>query len=158
LKERRQLSNEELAELAARLGGSIASHPKSVDLIVSPDKVLEACKSVSSIPGLYHLSTITGLDLGEEIGILYQFWQGRRFVVVRTAVPKTNPKIQSVSGSLPSATLYEAEIQDLLGVSFEGNPYLGKRLLLPDNYPAEAPPPLRKEADPQKIRKMMELE
>jgi NADH:ubiquinone oxidoreductase subunit C len=152
------LSNEELAELAARLGGSIASHPKSVDLIVSPDKVLEACKSVSSIPGLYHLSTITGLDLGEEIGILYQFWQGRRFVVVRTAVPKTNPKIQSVSGSLPSATLYEAEIQDLLGVSFEGNPYLGKRLLLPDNYPAEAPPPLRKEADPQKIRKMMELE
>ncbi|MGD1055130.1 MAG: NADH-quinone oxidoreductase subunit C [Nitrososphaerales archaeon] len=152
------MSNEELAELAARLGGSIASHPKSVDLIVSPDKVLEACKSVSSIPGLYHLSTITGLDLGEEIGILYQFWQGRRFVVVRTAVPKTNPKIQSVSGSLPSATLYEAEIQDLLGVSFEGNPYLGKRLLLPDNYPAEAPPPLRKEADPQKIRKMMELE
>lgn len=152
------MSNEELAELAARLGGSIASHPKSVDLIVSPDKVLEACKSVSSIPGLYHLSTITGLDLGEEIGILYQFWQGRRFVVVRTAVPKTNPKIQSISGSLPSATLYEAEIQDLLGVSFEGNPYLGKRLLLPDNYPAEAPPPLRKEADPQKIRKMMELE
>jgi NADH:ubiquinone oxidoreductase subunit C len=147
-----------LIKLAAKLGGSVASHPKTVDLNVPPDKILEACKSVSSIPGLYHLSTITGLDLGEEIGLLYQFWQGRGFVVVRTSVPKTNPKIQSISGSLASATLYEAEIQDLLGVSFEGNPYAGKRLLLPDNYPAKAPPPLRKEADPEKIRKMMELE
>lgn len=152
------MSSEELAQLAVKLGGSVASHPKSVDLNVPPDKVLEACKSVSSMPGLYHLSTITGLDQGAEIEILYQFWKGKRFVVVRTGVPKTNAKIQSISGSLPSATLYEAEIQDLLGVSFEGNPYLGKRLLLPDNYPAEAPPPLRKEADPQKIRKMMELE
>jgi len=152
------LSSEELSELAAKLGGSVASHQKTVELNVPPDKVLEACRSVSSMPGFYHLSTITGLDLGDEIGILYQFWQGRGFVVVRTAVPKTDARIQSISGSLPSATLYEAEIQDLLGVSFEGNPYLGQRLLLPDNYPAEAPPPLRKEADPAKIRKMMELE
>ncbi len=152
------MSNEELARLAAGLGGSLATRPKSVELTVAPGRVLEACKSVSSMPGLYHLTTITGLDLGEEIGLLYQFWQGRGFVVVRTAVPKANPKIQSISGSLASATLYEAEIQDLLGVSFEGNPYLGKKLLLPDNYPADAPPPLRKEADPDKIRKMMELE
>lgn len=152
------MSSEELGKLAANLGGSLASHRKSVELTVTPDKVLEACKSVSSMPGLYHLSTITGLDLGEEIGLLYHFWQGRGFVVVRTAVPKTDPKIQSISGSLPSATLYEAEIQDLLGVAFQGNPYLGRKLLLPDNYPADAPPPLRKEADPEKIRKMMELE
>jgi NADH:ubiquinone oxidoreductase subunit C len=152
------LSSEELTKLAATFGGSVATHLKTVELNVPPDKVLEACKSISSMPGLYHLSTITGLDLGEEIGILYQFWQGKGFVVVRTAVPKTAPKIQSISGTLPSAVLYEAEIQDLLGVSFEGNPYLGKRLLLPDDYPAEAPPPLRKEADPEKIRKMMGLE
>jgi len=152
------LSSEELARLAADLGGTLAARPKSVELTVNPDKVLEACRSVAAMPGLYHLTTITGLDLGEEIGLLYQFWQGRRFVVVRTAVPKANPKIQSISGPLASATLYEAEIQDLLGVSFEGNPYLGKKLLLPDNYPTEAPPPLRKEADPEKIRKMMELE
>jgi len=152
------LSSEDLAKLAASLGGSLATRPKSVELTITPDKVLDACKSIASIPGLYHLTTITGLDLGEEIGLLYQFWQGRGFVVVRTAVPKANPKIQSISGTLASATLYEAEIQDLLGVSFDGNPYLGKKLLLPDNYPAEAPPPLRKEADPEKIRKMMELE
>jgi len=63
-----------------------------------------------------------------------------------------------VSEFIPSATLYEAEIQDLLGVAFEGNPYLGKKLLLPDDYPPDATPPLRKDADPEKIRKMMKLE
>ena len=152
------MSGEELTELAARLGGILATRKKSVEMTVPPEKVNEACKAVSSLPGLYHLTTITGLDLGNDIGLLYQFWKGRSFVVVRTSVPKANPRMQSISGSLPSAILYEAEIQDLLGVSFEGNPYYGKKLLLPDSYPAEAPPPLRKEADPDKIRKMMELE
>jgi NADH:ubiquinone oxidoreductase subunit C len=152
------LSSEEIASLAAKLGGSVTQGPKSTILIVPVDKVREACKAVSSLPRLYHLSTITGMDQGKEIALLYHFWEGRRFVQVRTAVPKDSPRLPSISDSLPAATLYEAEIQDLLGVAFEGNPYLGKKLLLPDNYPAEAPPPLRKDADPEKIRKMMELE
>jgi len=152
------LSSEELPKLAASLGGTLATRKKSLELTVSPEKVPEACKAVSSLPGLYHLTTITGLDLGNDIGLLYHFWKGRDFVVVRTVIPKASCKLQSISGSLPSATLYEAEIQDLLGVTFEGNPYTGKKLLLPDSYPTDAPPPLRKEADPDKIRKMMELE
>ena len=152
------MSSDALAGLAAKLGGSVVSHVKSVELVVSPDKVPEACKTIASMTGFYHLSTITGLDLGEEIGILYHFWQGKSFLVVRTSLPKTNARIKSITESLPSAVLYEAEIQDLLGVAFEGNPYLGKKLLLPDKYPADAPPPLRKEADPDKIRKMLELE
>lgn len=107
---------------------------------------------------MYHLSTITGTDAGDSICLLYHFWQGRRFVTVKASVPKASPRIRSISDSIPAATLYEAEIQDLLGVAFEGSPYLGKRLLLPDDYPTEAPPPLRDEADPEKIRKMMNLE
>jgi NADH:ubiquinone oxidoreductase subunit C len=152
------LSSEALAALAVKLGGSFSPGPKSSIISVSPAMVADACKGVSSLPGLYHLSTMTGLDLGEEIAVLYHFWEGRRFVQVKTQVPKSSPKLPSISEMIPSATLYEAEIQDLLGVAFEGNPYLGKKLLLPDNYPADAPPPLRREADPEKIRKMMKLE
>jgi NADH:ubiquinone oxidoreductase subunit C len=152
------LSSEELGLLAARLGGSLKTMAKSTVVEVSPEKVAEACQAVTSIPGMYHLSTITGMDLGDDIAILYHFWQGTRFVEVKTSVPKSIPKIRSISDTIPAATLYEAEIQDLLGVIFEGSPYLGKRLLLPDDYPAEAPPPLRKDADPEKIRKLMKLE
>ncbi|MDA4125047.1 MAG: NADH-quinone oxidoreductase subunit C [Thaumarchaeota archaeon] len=147
-----------MAAIAARLGGKIVEERRTTTINVSPERVREACLAVSSVPGLYHLSTITGIDEGETIALLYQFWQGRKFAVVRTSVPKTQAKLASVSSDLPSAVLYEAEIQDLLGVAFEGNPYLGKRLLLPDNYPADAPPPLRREANPEKIRRMMGLE
>ena len=77
---------------------------------------------------------------------------------MRTQVPRSAPRLKSISGDIASGVIYEAEIQDLLGVAFEGNPFLGKRLQLPDVYPADAPPPLRKDADPHKIRKMMELE
>ena len=153
-----QLPSEELATLAASLEGTLAVGPKSTTISVPPARVADACKAVSSLPGYYHLSTITGIDLGDDIVLLYHFWQGRRFVQVRTAVPKAAARLGSISGVLAAATLYEAEIQDMLGVAFEGNPYLGKKLLLPDNYPPAAPPPLRSDADPEKIRKLMKLE
>ena len=152
------MSSEDLQGLAAKLGGSLTPGAKTTILSVPSERIADACREVSSLPGLYHLSTITGLDQGDAIVLLYHFWEGRRFVQVRTTVPKSAPRLKTVSEFIPSATLYEAEIQDLLGVAFEGNPYLGKKLLLPDDYPADAPPPLRKDADPEKIRKMMKLE
>ncbi len=151
------MQSDDLANLASKLGGTIAAGPKTTILSVAPDRVVEACSGVAALPGWYHLSTITGMDLGQDIAILYHFWQGRRFVQVRTQVPKASPRLKSISGALTAGTLYEAEIQDLLGVAFEGNPFLGKKLMLPDAYPADAPPPLRKDTDPHKIKKMMEL-
>jgi NADH:ubiquinone oxidoreductase subunit C len=136
----------------------VATGPRTTVISVPPDKVIDACRGVSSLPGWYHLSAITGIDLGQDIAILYHFWQGRRFIQVRTQVPKSAPSLRSISADVPAGVLYEAEIQDLLGVSFEGNPFLGKKLMLPDAYPPDAPPPLRKDADPHKIKKMMELE
>lgn len=152
------MSSEELGSLASRLGGTLTAGPKTTILSVPANKVVEACKGVSSLPGWYHLSTITGVDLGQDIALLYHFWQGTKFVQVRTQVPKSAPRLDSITGAIAAGTIYEAEIQDLLGVSFDGNPFLGKKLLLPDVYPADAPPPLRKDADPHKIKRMMELE
>jgi len=152
------MSEEEIRGLATELGATVGTNTKSIELVVTPEKVLVACQRVAAIPGLYHLSTMTGFDNGDTIEILYHFWQGKRFVDVRTSVPKAAPRMKSISSEIPAATLYEAEIQDILGVSFDGNPYQGKRLLLPDSYPNDAPPPLTKEANPEKIRKMLELE
>jgi NADH-quinone oxidoreductase subunit C len=91
--------------------------------------------------------------------MFYHFWRGREFMNVKTSVPKTNASLPSVVGTLPAAIFYEAEITDLLGVTFVGNPLAGKKLLLPDNYPPDAPPPLRKEMkDLMQLRKSMGLE
>lgn len=152
------MSGDPLQAVAASCGGTLSSIKKATILTVEPGKVEAACKGVSSIPGLYHLSTITGVDLGEKIALFYHFWQGKAFVAVKTLVPKSDLRVPSISAALPSAVLYEAEVKDLLGVVFEGNPFMKARLLLPDEYPKDAPPPLRKEADPAKIRRMMGLE
>src|SRR5579875_2291739 len=142
---------EELSSIASGLSAKISKAKKSYILEVSPDKVKDACEKVSQLNGYYHLSTITGTDTGESISVMYHFWRGKVFITVKTDVP-------TISSVLPSSLLYEAEVKDLLGVTFDGNPLMGTRLLLPDIYPEDAPPPLTKEADPEKIRKMMELE
>jgi len=148
----------ELESIAASLEGQVSKGKKYQLISVKPQRVVEACKAVSALPGFYHLSTITALDLGKEISVYYHFWRGREFFAVRANVSKDNPSIPSVTAVLPSATLYEAEVADLFGVRFEGNPMTGRKLLLPDTYPKDAPPPMTREADPEKIRKMMGLE
>ncbi|HUI01028.1 MAG TPA: NADH-quinone oxidoreductase subunit C [Nitrososphaerales archaeon] len=152
------METERAARISAAVGGQVGSLRHSALVTVAPDRVVEACKLVVEDGQYYHLSTITGIDEGENISVLYHFWKGGGFVTVKTSVPKSNPRLPSVSASLPAALFYEAEVMDMLGVVFEGNPRMGTKLLLPDAYPPEAPPPLRKEADPEKIRKMMGLE
>jgi NADH:ubiquinone oxidoreductase subunit C len=149
---------ESLESLVPALEGQLSSGKKYQAILVKPERVAEACTAISRLPGFYHLSTITAVDLGKEISVYYHFWQGKKFLVVSTSVPKNNPTLQSVTGALPAATLYESEVADLFGVKFEGNPMTGRKLLLPDTYPKDAPPPLTKEADPDKIRRMMNLE
>ena len=135
------MSGDQLEALANKLKGKTSKSLNSTVIEVEPAGVLDACLGVASLPGFYHLTTITAVDVWEDIELTYHFWRDRSFVSVRTKVSKGHPEIQSISGSLPSAVLYEAEIRDLFGVTFVGNPYTGKRLLLPDDYPEDLPPP-----------------
>lgn len=154
-----RLDTEKLKEIANKVGGSVKVDRDSTVLALNPEKIREVCELITSkMPDFYHLTTITGIDEGQSLSIYYHFWYKKEFLSLKISVPKNSPKISTISDVLPSSILYEAELQDMLGVDFEGNPLSGRRLLLPDSYPAEAPPPLRKEADPEKIRKMMSLE
>ncbi len=152
------MASEEIEQVAKSLGATLTRGLHAQVMEVPSGKVKEACAAVSSLPGLYHLSTITAVDNGDRVDLLYHFWKAKSFVTVRTKIPKVSLALDSISGILAAATLYEAEIQDLFGVTFVGNPYVGRRLLLPDSYPRDAPPPLRVEADPEKIRELMKLE
>jgi NADH:ubiquinone oxidoreductase subunit C len=105
-----------------------------------------------------HLSTITGLDLDPNIGIIYHFWYERNMIHVKTFVPKTAPTTLSIVDIIPGAILYEMEIHDMFGLTFTGNPWMDKKLLLPDNWPSDLPPPLLKNAKAAEIRKRLGLE
>jgi NADH:ubiquinone oxidoreductase subunit C len=100
----------------------------------------------------YHLSTISGVDLGENIELLYHLLdpKAKITITIRTEIPKSDPKIGTVSDILPSALVYEREVYDLLGVIFTGHPDL-RRLVLPEDFP-EGVHPLRKEWKPEEVK------
>lgn len=125
---------------------------------VSPDNISEALKLLTSKVGVRRLSTITGQDAGEGIQLDYQFSESNQIITVRTLVAKNTLTIESCTPIIPGAILYEMEIHDMLGVVFHGNPWMDRKLLLPDNYPADMPPPLLKTTSPEKIRKAVGIE
>ncbi len=87
---------------------------------------------------------LTGLDLGEKVGLMYHIRTNGAIFTIRTEVPKENPKISTITDILPGAAFHEREAADLFGVVFEGHPNLA-RLVLPDDWP-ENLYPLRKDA------------
>jgi NADH:ubiquinone oxidoreductase subunit C len=136
----------------------ISKEKNRIMIETSPDKIVDTCRFITTKLRIHHLVTITGIDEGEKICIIYHFWGQQNFINVVTRVEKTNPRINSITGIVPGAIFYEAEVHDMLGVIFEGNSLMEGRLLLPDTYPSDLPPPLRKEANPEEIRRRMGLE
>lgn len=149
----------QLERYAAGANGKVTALRKGETIVeVDQDKVKDFISHLVGDMGIKHLSTITGLDLGQKLGIIYHFSRDRDMVHVKTSVPKAQPKAVSIVGIIPGAILYEMEIQDMFGATFEGNPWMGRRLLLPDNWPADLPPPLLENSKPEEIRKRLGLE
>lgn len=80
-----------------------------------------------------HVSSITGIDLGEEIVILYQLDCGHSLLNLKVLVPKKDPRLRTVTDIFPGAVLYEREVMEMLGVTFDGHPD-PRRLFLPDDW------------------------
>jgi NADH:ubiquinone oxidoreductase subunit C len=91
------------------------------------------------------LCTITGLDLGATLGVIYHLAQPVSGVVLNlsTEVHKLAPIVKSVTPYFSSAEVYEREMVDLLGIEVRGLPP-GSRYPLPDDWPKEVYP-LRKD-------------
>jgi NADH:ubiquinone oxidoreductase subunit C len=149
----------QVQEALANLGGAKETETgEMLSIKVRPERLIESIGLLAEKFGIRHLTTITGVDAGAHIELNYHFWYGNRVITIKTAVPKTNVEIQSLVPTVPGAILYEMEVHDLFGVRFPGNPWMNKPLLLPENYPADLPPPLLKETSPETIRKSLGLE
>jgi NADH-quinone oxidoreductase subunit C len=116
---------------------------RSIMLTVKPAALLKAVQWMKQEWGLYHLSTITGMDLQSQIAILYHFEVKETTVTLKVVVPTSDPEVDSITPLIPGATLYEREVFDLLGVKFKGHPKL-ERIILPEDFPSHVYP-LRKD-------------
>jgi len=111
---------------------------------VSMDKFEDVLKFLMDKTHFDTLCTITGLDDGTELGVIYHLTRQDGIVInVKTSVSKDNPVIKTIMGYFPSAEFYERELVDLLGAKVEGLPE-GSRYPLPDGWP-DGQYPLRKD-------------
>ena len=119
--------------------------PRKAYILLKPETHKEAVSLLLKHIEDAELSTITGVDLGNEIELNYHLACSGT-VTLKNRVPKEKPVTQTITDILPGANLYEREIFDLLGVTFEGHPNL-QRLLLPENWP-QGDYPLRRDWKP----------
>jgi NADH:ubiquinone oxidoreductase subunit C len=108
-----------------------------VFVTLPPDCVHAAVRLLVERFDLRHLSTITGEDTGDDIALLYHFWDGQG-LTLRTALPREDARIATLTGLIPGAAFYEREVNEMLGVAFDGHP-TPPALLLPDDWDGEPP-------------------
>jgi ech hydrogenase subunit E len=116
--------------------------PNRLDVVILPDTLREAT-TVLNNAHWGHLSAITGIDLGPELGrleALYHLCNGAAITTLRIRLPRGNEAIlPSVADIIPSALLFERELQEMLGFTIMG---LDSRehLFLPDDWPDDVYP------------------
>ncbi len=117
--------------------------PREFEL-VGADELGRRLESIVS--GEYHLCTITGVDTGERMEMLYHFELPDKLLTLRVPLDRASPSVESITKLVPSALLYEREIVEMLGVEVRNHPR-PINTFIADDY--RGPPPLRK-ADAQK--------
>jgi Ni,Fe-hydrogenase III component G len=86
--------------------------------------------------------TTDGNPMEDKLEALYHFTEGPVVATLRVTVPYADPRVPSICPIVPTATLYERELQEMFGFVVEETP-VPDRLVLPDDWP-DGVYPLRK--------------
>ena len=144
--------------------GAFSRTSIGVEAVVKREDLPAAVKALIDARWGY-LSAITGLDhpwptaqkpgtkpaeppaepggpMEDRLEALYQFVGGAVVATLRVSVTYKDAWLPTICPVIPSATLYERELQEMFGVVVRGTPDTG-RLLLPDDWP-DGVHPLRK--------------
>jgi membrane-bound hydrogenase subunit beta len=118
--------------------------PRRITVEVENSRFKEVLDYLADQMKFSRLCTITGLDEGDKLGVIYHLAQDKSATLnLKTWVPKEKPVIKSVISRFPVADCYERELKDLFGFQVEGLPS-GNRYPLTDDWP-EGQYPLRKD-------------
>ncbi|RLI34089.1 hypothetical protein DRO56_00095 [Candidatus Bathyarchaeota archaeon] len=128
---------------------------RRIFVTVKADKLIDAVKHLAE-NGFGHVTTISGVDVGDGIEVVYHLTRRGRESITLSLKVKTdmkNSSLPTISGIIPGASIYEREVHDLLGVNFKEHPNLAP-LVIPDNWP-EGIRPLLKKWKVEEIRKRL---
>lgn len=93
-----------------------------------------------------YLFNLTGVDYGDNLGVVYHFDSSvyHHVVVVKVSTNRENPEIPTVCDIWRTAEFHEREAFDFLGIKFTNHPDL-RRIFLDEEWKGF---PLRKDYDP----------
>jgi NADH:ubiquinone oxidoreductase subunit C len=112
-----------------------------------PGRLHDAITTSQAVLGFDRLITISTVDNGETFELLYHLIGPDRIIIsLATDIPRNQPVTHTVSDLLPPAGIYERQIHDLFGITFEGHPGL-KKITLNEDWP-DNEYPLRKDWKP----------
>lgn len=117
-----------------------------LDVVLDADNLLVAVGVLDKVRWGY-LAGITGLDLGvkaEIMEVLYHFCSRAAILTLRVRIARDHASVPSITDVLPTASFYERELHEMMGIDVVGLSNLD-HLFLPDDWPDNTYP-LRKDA------------
>jgi len=137
-----------LAKLKEKYPNAVVDVPELIDFTVAiePSALAEVAAFLRDECGLDYMADVTAVDRPERFEVVYHLYSikdktSEPFVLKVYLEDKENPTVASVTPLWKGADFQEREVYDLMGINFEGHPYL-KRILLWEGFPGH---PLRKD-------------
>lgn len=144
MKNKQELFAEELqAALQGKISDRTVRRPRRIYCKATAD-ILDITKILFEKLKVTFLCTITGLDNGAGLEVMYHFSDDESGVLFTINVPLSyeNAELNSITPIIPGAVYYERELVDMLGIKVKGVP-AGNRYPLPDEF-LSGQHPLRK--------------
>jgi NADH-quinone oxidoreductase subunit C len=102
-------------------------------------KLLPVLKDLKSL-GLTRISSISGVDEGKGVEVIYHFIHKKKTINLRITLDKKDCALETITDMYPGANLFERELSEMMGVEIRNHPNL-KKLFLAKDSPKN---PLRK--------------
>lgn len=132
------------ARLEERYGSRVSESFGEITVDVEPDEWVDLLLFARDELGCEFFDWLTGVDDPPEgifvVAHVYNL-AARSHLLARTRVPRTDPRLPTVTGVFRGADWHERETYEMFGVVFEGHPHLVP-LLLPEGFEGH---PLRKD-------------
>ena len=101
--------------------GKVVMKSKSATFIEVEVLDLRRVLTKLRLSGVKRLMTITGVDNGRDIEVIYHFDYDYHIINVKTRIEREDSKIESIITIYSGAKLFERELAEMLDVRIEGN-------------------------------------
>jgi NADH-quinone oxidoreductase subunit C len=132
-----ELTAQELRDIDPETVLDTEFHRGRAVLVVRPERIKAVIRHLFD-RGYGFIASLHGVDYYPDeprLGVLYELLDMYNVdrISVKTRVPISDPRLESVVEIFPGAEFPEREVYDMFGVVFEGHPDL-RRILMPEDY------------------------